>query len=252
MAGELDGKVAVVTGGARGLGRAIADRLAAAGAQIVAVDLAATLDAAALPATWQAEAIDIGADESAERLAALGERLGAVHVAVANAGVVPPWRRTEELDAAEWKRASDVNVWGVAATLAGLTPAMRRAGRASAVLMASINGYRAHPRQMLYTATKHAVVGIMRAAALDLGPDGIRVNALAPGPIATEALKARVATRHAGGGPSPDAAFAQLAAGNALSRLATEAEVAEAAFWLACDASSGVTGQLLPVEAGMG
>ncbi len=252
MTRQLENRVAVVTGGARGLGHAIAQRLDAAGATIVVVDLEATIAAASLPADWQAVALDIGASDSADRLRELGDRLGAVHVAIANAGVVPPWRRTEELDAAEWKRACNINVWGVAATLSGLAPAMKRAGRASAVLMASINGYHAHPRQMLYTATKHAVIGIMRAAALDLGPVGIRVNALAPGPIATDALKGRVDARHATGGPAPDEAFAQLAAGNALGRLATEAEVAEAAFWLASDASSGVTGQLLPVEAGMG
>ncbi len=251
MANELDGRLAVVTGGSRGLGRAIAHRLAGAGARIVVVDLDRAIAESTLPGEWEALPIDIGAADSAARLRALGDRVGKVDIVIANAGVVPPWRRTEELDAAEWQRASDINVWGVAATLSGLAPAMRRAGRASAVLMASINGFKAHPRQMLYTATKHAVVGIMRAAALDLGPDGIRVNAIAPGPIATEALKSRVATRHEAGGPAPHDAFAQLAAGNALGRLATEAEVAEAAFWLASDGSSGVTGQLLPVEAGM-
>lgn len=249
---QLAGRTAVITGGSRGLGREIAQRLGEAGARVVIVDLDTALGEAPLPRGWEAEAVDIGADDAAGRLARLGARLGAVHVAVANAGVVPPWRPTEALDAGEWKRTADINVWGVAATLSGLVPAMRRAGGASAVLMASINGYRAHPRQMLYTATKHAVVGIMRAAALDLGPSGIRVNALAPGPVATEALRARIAARHEAGGPPVRDALAQLASGNALGRLATQAEVAQAALWLASDASSGVTGQLLPVEAGMG
>ena len=117
--------------------------------------------------------------------------------------------------------------------------------------MASINGYRAHPEQVLYTASKHAVIGVMRAAALDLGPDGIRVNALAPGAIATEALLGRVAERHAAGGPSPEAALAALSAETALRRLATEQDVAGVAHFLASDASAGMTGSVLPVEAGL-
>ena len=116
--------------------------------------------------------------------------------------------------------------------------------------MASINGYRAHPSQALYTATKHAVVGLMRAAALDLGPE-IRVNALAPGPILTEALRGRIEARAAAGGPAFGEAVAALEAQTALGRLATEGEVARAAAFLASDAASGLTGVLLPVEAGM-
>lgn len=252
MTWNLSECTAVVTGGARGLGRAIAERLQRGGARIVVVDLESTLGAVELPSGWLSEAIDLGADDAADRLRAVGDRLGTVEIVVANAGVVPPWRATEELEATEWRNAMQVNIWGVAATLSGLAPALKRSGRGSAVLMASINGYKAHPRQMLYTATKHAVVGIMRAAALDLGAGGVRVNAIAPGPIATEALLSRITSRHQAGGPGPEIALRELAATNALGRLATESEVAETAYWLASGASSGVTGQLFPVEAGMG
>jgi NAD(P)-dependent dehydrogenase (short-subunit alcohol dehydrogenase family) len=92
----------------------------------------------------------------------------------------------------------------------------------------------------------------MRAAALDLGRKGVRVNALAPGPIATEALETRVIARHAAGGPSPDVAFAALADETALGRMSTEDNVADAALYLASDLSSAVTGTLLPVECGLG
>jgi NAD(P)-dependent dehydrogenase (short-subunit alcohol dehydrogenase family) len=119
------------------------------------------------------------------------------------------------------------------------------------VLTASINGYRAHGEQILYTATKHAVVGLTRAAALDLGQRGVRVNALAPGPIATEALQGRIRSRHAAGGPALDEALAAFAGQTALGRMATEADVAAAALLLACDLSAGVTGTILPVECGL-
>jgi NAD(P)-dependent dehydrogenase (short-subunit alcohol dehydrogenase family) len=249
---ELQGRIAVVTGAAGGLGRAIADRLAQSGASIVAIDTGPALEQADLPADWRAEVIDLGADDALARQKALAEALDAVDIVVANAGLVPPWRGVAELDAREWQRVMAVNVWGVAATLGGFADALARTGRGAAVLMASINGYKAHPKQMLYTTSKHAVIGIMRTAALDLGPQGTRVNALAPGPIATEALLGRLAYRHGQGGPAPDTALAGLVADTALRRIATPEQVAEAAHFLASDAAAGITGVVLPVEAGLG
>jgi len=248
---DLTGRRAVVTGGSSGLGRAIAERLAEAGASITVVDLPQVLELADLPAGWASFAADLGTPDCQAALSGLANGMGAVDIVVANAGIVPPWRGVAQLDAAEWARVMAVNVWGVAATLGAFADALALSGHASAVLMASLNGYRAHPQQMLYTASKHAVIGVMRAAALELGPRGIRVNALAPGAIATQALLGRIATRHAGGGPAPDQALAALANETALRRMVTPEQVAAAAHWLASDASAGITGVVVPVEAGL-
>ncbi len=248
---DLTGRRAIVTGGCSGLGRAIAQRLAAAGAAITIVDVPQALDAAGLPAGWHSFAADLGTPDCQAALRGLADAMGTVDIVIANAGLVPPWRGVAELDAAEWARVMAVNVWGVAATLGGFAAALARSGRGSAVVMASINGYRAHPKQMLYTASKHAVVGVMRAAALELGPAGTRVNALAPGAIATQALLDRIATRHAKGGPAPEAALAGLAADTALRRMVTPEQVAATAHWLASDASAGITGVVVPIEAGL-
>jgi NAD(P)-dependent dehydrogenase (short-subunit alcohol dehydrogenase family) len=245
MSGPLQDRNAVVTGGARGLGRAIAARLAQAGAAITVIDTAP----GDLPEAWRVEALDLTAPDAESRLAALATR--PTDILVANAGTVPPWRGIADLDMAEWDRVMAVNVRGVAVALKAFAPALARSAHASAIVMASINAERAHPKQALYTASKHAVLGLMRAAALDLGPRGIRVNALAPGPVATEALQARIASRHAGGGPAPAEAFAALAAETALGRIATAAQVADAALFLASDAAAGITGQILPVECGL-
>lgn len=249
VAQDLAGRHAVITGGAGGLGRAIADRLFVAGAQITVVDLPGTLSG--LPPDWGRFACDLGALDAKARLEGLAEDLGQVDIVIANAGVVPPWRGVATLDPAEWQSVMAINVWGVAATLGAFAQPLSRSGRGAAVVMASINGYRAHPRQVLYSASKHAVIGVMRAAALDLGPSGVRVNAIAPGAIATQALMGRVRTRHAEGGPSPDTALAAIAAEAAMGRLATAEEVAGVAHFLASDASSGMTGAVLPVEAGL-
>lgn len=248
---DLAGRKAVVTGGCSGLGRVIAERLAGAGASIMVVDLPQALATAELPDSWNGFAVDLGTEDCQAALRGLAKTMGTVDIVIANAGVVPPWRGVADLDAAEWARVMAINVWGVAATLGAFATALARSGRGSAVVMASINGYRAHPQQMLYTASKHAVVGVMRAAALELGAAGTRVNALAPGAIATQALLDRINTRHAKGGLAPDAALAALAAETALKRMVTPEQVAATTHWLASDASAGITGVVVPIEAGL-
>ena len=246
---DLAGRRAVVTGGGRGLGRAIAGRLARAGAAITVIDLPHALQA--MPPEWACAPIDLTACDAEDRLREVAGIQGRVDILVANAGAVPPWRGIDRLERAEWERVMSLNVWAVAQTLGTFVPALARSDHASAILMASINGYRAHPKQVLYTASKHAVIGVMRAAALDLGSKGIRVNALAPGPVATEALLSRIQSRHEQGGPAPADALAALADESALGRIATAEDIANAAHFLASDSSAGMTGTVLPVEAGL-
>ncbi|MDO8185262.1 SDR family oxidoreductase [Conexibacter sp. JD483] len=270
----LRDRVALVTGAANGLGATIAATLAAAGARGVALDREPVAEP---PADWLGLAADV-TDPAALRaaLTTTVERFGRLDVVVANAGVVPPWRATAELDAAEWDRVSSVNVRGVADTIAAAAPALAKAARtplpgaaaalvragergaptpprggASVIAIASINARKAHPRQALYSATKHAVVGVVRATALDLGADGIRVNAVAPGAIATDALLGRMARRAAAGGLAADDALAAAAQETALGRIATAEEVAQTVLFLASDLASGVTGQVIPVDAGI-
>ncbi|WP_374433483.1 SDR family NAD(P)-dependent oxidoreductase [Tabrizicola sp.] len=249
MTHDLEGRTAVVTGAAQGLGRAIADRLAQAGARIVAVDLPDRLTL--LPDIWEGVAVDLSASTAQDDLHGLASRLGPVSIVVANAGLVPPWRGVESLDAAEWQRVMTVNVWGVAITLGAFAAGLAASGHGSALVMASINGYCAHPKQVLYTASKHAAIGVMRSAAQDLGPRGVRVNALAPGPIATEALTDRMVMRAAAGGLPVADALAEMASGTMLGRIATPQDVANLAHFLAGDGAAGLTGHVYPVEAGL-
>src|SRR5439155_18526299 len=121
----------------------------------------------------------------------------------------------------------------------------------SLVVIASLNAWRGDPNLIAYTASKHAVLGLVRSVALDLGSRGIRVNAIAPGPVATDAMVGRMRRREAPPGLPVDEALAAAARQTALGRIATVDEVAGAALFLASDLSSGVTGQLLHVDAGI-
>jgi NAD(P)-dependent dehydrogenase (short-subunit alcohol dehydrogenase family) len=246
---DLTGRRAVVTGAGRGLGYAIAHRLAQSGASITAIDLIGSLTG--MPEQWARVPIDLTASDAEKKLAEVAGVHEVTDILVANAGLVPPWRSVDALVRTEWDKVMTLNVWAVAQTLGAFAPFLARSDHASVIVMASINSFSAQPKQMLYTASKHAVIGVMRAAAMDLGPQGIRVNALAPGPIATDAMLSRLEARHSDGGPEPKIALDQLASNAALKRLATDNDVANAAYFLASDASAGITGSIIPVEAGL-
>ncbi len=247
--GLLSGRVAVVTGGANGIGAAIVRAFAEAGARGAVIDQGGTTPV--VPEAWTALTADVSDARSLEAafssVVGTFERLDAV---VANAGVVPPWTSTAQIDLEEWEQVFSVNVRGVMLTVRQAVRAMT--GRGGAIVaMSSLNGWRGDPHIPAYAASKHAVVGLVRSVAADVGRLGIRVNAVAPGPIGTDALLARMAARSASGGLTVEQALEKAAASAALGRMATVDEVADAVLFLASDLSSGITGQLLPVDAGI-
>jgi NAD(P)-dependent dehydrogenase (short-subunit alcohol dehydrogenase family) len=252
--GLLHGRVAVVTGGAGGIGTAIARAFAEAGASGAVIDqpgAASGLPDNWLPGHWVTVSADVCVSRSLE--AAFSEIVATfekVDVVVANAGIVPPWTSTEAIDLEEWERVFAVNTRGVMLTIRQAVRAM--SGRGGAIVaMSSLNGWKGDPHIPSYVASKHAVVGLVRSVAADVGRLGIRVNAVAPGPIATDALLGRMAARSASGGLAVEEALSHAGESTALGRIATVDEVANCVLFLASDLASGVTGQLLPVDAGI-
>jgi NAD(P)-dependent dehydrogenase (short-subunit alcohol dehydrogenase family) len=240
----LEGRAAVVTGGANGIGARIVERFASEGAHGLVLDLASALGKA--PDAWESAGVDVRDEASVEEAFA---RIGEIDVLVAAAGIVPGWCGTDSVDLAAWDEIFDVNVRGMVATFKHALPRLRDG--ASIVAIGSINSLRGDPRIASYVASKHAVLGLVRSAALELGTRGIRVNALGPGPVATDALIARMATRERERGIPVATALASAAEQTALGRMVTVDDVAGAALFLASDLSSGVTGQLLAVDGGL-
>lgn len=243
----LDGRRALITGGGNGIGAEVARRFAAAGATGVVLDLPGADEP--VPG-WRVLPVDVRDEDAIAAACAEAARLlGGLDAVVAAAGVVPSRQSPAELDLGDFDRVQAINVRGVAATVKHTAPLL--GDGAAIVAVASLNSWRGDPNLTSYAASKHAVLGIVRSAALALGPAGVRVNAVAPGPIATDALRARMAARAVAGGPAVADALAAAAADTALRRIATTAEVADVIAFLASDLSSAVTGQLVPVDGGI-
>ncbi|MFA4928888.1 MAG: SDR family oxidoreductase [Patulibacter sp.] len=237
----------IVTGGASGIGAATVARFAADGAVGVALD---RTPVEGLPDGWTSATVDVTDDAAvAAAFASALEILGGLDVLVAAAGIVPPWQPTGTLSLEDYDRTMAVNVRGVVAAIEQSAPALRSGG--AIVVVGSLNSWRGDPNLTAYAASKHAVLGVVRSAALSLGPRGVRVNAVAPGPVATEALRARVAARVETSGGDAAEAFAALAAGTALGRIATVDDVVDAIAFLAGPGSAATTGHLLPVDGGI-
>ncbi len=182
--GELDGKVALVTGAAQGIGRAIAGGLAAAGARIVVADLHGAQESAAAFPDGVGITADVADEDSVRRLAAEAvDRCGTVDILVNNAGLYASleMRSFLEIPLDEWRRVMDVNVASMFLTCRAIVPVMREHGGGKIVNISSGTPFRGVPFLLHYVTSKGAIVAFTRALAKELGKDNVHVNCVAPG-----------------------------------------------------------------------
>jgi NAD(P)-dependent dehydrogenase (short-subunit alcohol dehydrogenase family) len=184
MSGVLDRKVAIVTGGAQGIGRAIADRLAAGGARIVIADLKGAEEAAAGFADGVGLTVDVSSEDDVARMTSeTVERCGAIDILVNNAGLYAslPMRPFEQIPVDEWRQVMDVNVLSMFLTCRAVVPQMREHGGGRIVNISSGTPFRGVPFVLHYVTSKGAIVAFTKALAKELGGDEILVNCVAPG-----------------------------------------------------------------------
>ncbi|MGH9258804.1 MAG: mycofactocin-coupled SDR family oxidoreductase [Acidimicrobiales bacterium] len=250
--GELDGKVALVTGAARGLGQAICTALAGSGADIIATDLSDLDDTAAAVTRSGRRVVAREADvrDQGSLDAAVGDgvaQLGGLDIVVANAGI-SNWSRFWEMPEHQWVTMLDVNLGGVWRTFKAAAPVLIEQARGGSIIaISSVAGLKALPGQAHYSAAKHGVVGLVGSAAIELGPYGVRVNSVHPWGVNTRlAHDPEVATILADN-PTYAGSFGSVLPAPTL---AEPADVAHAVVWLASDAARCVTGIQLPVDMG--
>jgi NAD(P)-dependent dehydrogenase (short-subunit alcohol dehydrogenase family) len=246
--GRLEGKVCVVTGGGSGIGRATALLMAEEGAAAVLIagrrqqEIEATARACEEMGTEAcAIATDITREEEVERLiATVIARYGRLDVAFNNAGFQERRAPLEAQDSAVYDTVFDTNVRGVFLCLRHQLPLMFAQGSGRIVINASVSGFRnPNPGLSLYSASKAAVLSLVRSAAMEAAPRGVSINAIAPGRVLTDMML------RSGVGD-----MASVAAGLPLRRMGKAEEVAEAVVWLLSDASSYVVGHVLAADGG--
>jgi len=247
----LEGRHALVTGGGRGIGRAIAAALTAAGARVAIVGRSESslADAVADGAAAEHATADVTDEEA---FAAAVQRLAGdlpFTIAVANAGAVKsaPFRRS---DAALFRRMLELNLIGVVSTFQAVLPGMVAAGHGRLIALASTAGHRGYPYVSAYCAAKHAVIGLVKALALESARSGVTVNAICPGYTDTDMVAGGVAAITAKTGKSPENAQAELVKDNPQGRLIRPDEVATAALYLCLPGADAVTGQSLILNGG--
>lgn len=242
----LQGKTALVTGGALGIGRAICELFAREGANVMVCDIldeAGADTVAAIQAAGGRAAychLDVTRhDDHVSALIEIESMFGGLDIACNNAGISGEFRNTADHTADTWQKVIDINLTGVFLGVRLQIPAMQKRGGGSIVNISSILGQVGHEELSPYVAAKHGVVGLTRTIALEYGRSGIRCNAVGPAFIKTRLID-----------NLPEEAQQGLAALHALGRLGDASEVAELVCWLASSRASFITGNYYAADGG--
>jgi NAD(P)-dependent dehydrogenase (short-subunit alcohol dehydrogenase family) len=247
---DLDGKVIVITGAARGIGQEYARYFAGLGARVVAADIkdcAQTLDLVKTePGTAIGASVDVASATSASEMAQTAlAAFGRIDALVNNAALYGGLKggRFDAIDEVDWDAAMAVNVKGIWNCCKAVVPALRQIGGGSIVNIASLAATYGMPYGLHYTTSKAAVIGLTRGLARELGRDNIRVNAVAPSAVLTEGTREFFAEK-------ADKALDVIRTNQAIARTLESADLVGTVHWLVSDASKLVTGQTIAVDGG--
>ncbi len=241
----------LITAGAGGIGYAIAAAFGGAGAgvHVVDVDGAAVAAARAAHPAWLASVADV-ADEGAVAgvFAAHLQRFGGIDVLVNGAGIAGPTALLEEISAADWRRCLAVNLDAAFLCCRAAIPDMRRRGRGVIINISSTAGWHGYPLRAPYAASKWALLGLTKSIAMELGPAGIRVNAICPGSVDGERMGRVIAAEAARKGVDEAEIRRMYTMSASLRTFVNASDIADAALFLASPGAAKITGQTLNVD----
>jgi 3-hydroxybutyrate dehydrogenase len=251
MSAHLRSSHALVTGGGRGIGRAIASALAQSGATVTVLGRdRATLEAAvAAGAAHFAATADVADQAAVSAAIAQASARQPIDILVANAGIAAsaPFARS---DAALFQRMMDVNFMGVVHAVQAALPSMKGRPYGRIVAVASTAGLKGYAYVSAYSAAKHAVIGLVRSLALELASSNVTVNAVCPGFTETDLVAGSIDNIMSKTGRTREQAIAELASHNPQKRLIQPSEVADAVLWLCSESAGAITGQAIAVAGG--
>jgi NAD(P)-dependent dehydrogenase (short-subunit alcohol dehydrogenase family) len=251
---QLEGQRALITAGAGGIGRVMTETFVAAGARVHICDIDQwSLDETVLAVNGvTASLCDVSDTEQVSRLFADVEtQLGGLDVLVNNAGIAGPTARVEEIAIEDWKRCIDVDLNGMFYCTRLAVPMLKAAGGGCVINLSSVAGRLGFPLRTPYAAAKWAVVGFTKSLSMELGGDGIRVNAIQPGVVEGQRIDGVIQARATTLGTTVEEERARLLANVSLHSTVSAQEIADLALYLASDLGLHVTGQALSLCAGV-
>lgn len=238
----------LITAGANGIGLVMARTFAALGDRVWVTDVDEAA-IAALPPGMRGTLCDAGAEAAMDLLfAEIGRDWGGLDIAIANAGIKGPTAAIEEMPLEGWHQCLGVNLDGAMLLARGAARLMKPAGKGVITFISSTSGLYGTPFRAPYVAAKWGVIGLMKTVAMELGPFGIRANAICPGSVNGPRIDLVIEAEAAAKGMTPDAVRQGYASGTAMKRLTDAEDVAEMAVFLASDGARMVSGQALAVD----
>jgi NAD(P)-dependent dehydrogenase (short-subunit alcohol dehydrogenase family) len=254
---ELEGKVAVITGGGYGIGKEIALTYARAGANLVltARTPGPLEETSAAVEKLGAKSITVRTDVAKEAdcvqmVEATIKAFGRVDILVNNAGIAGPTKRSTDMSLAEWQEVLDINLTGAWLASRAAIPAMVKQKTGNILMISSGAGRRGYPFRSPYAASKWAMIGLTQTLAGEWGVEGIRVNCICPGAVEGDRIERVIQARAEATKTPYEQVKRNFTATAAMQRMVTEEEVARVSLFLASDLSAGVTGQTINVDAG--
>jgi NAD(P)-dependent dehydrogenase (short-subunit alcohol dehydrogenase family) len=238
----------LVTAGASGIGRAMAEKFATKGCQIWVADI----DSKSLqecPETWRKTCLDVTSERAVGTLyGELAAEWGGLDTLCANAGIAGPTAKVENIAVDDWRRCLSVNLDGPFLFAQHAARLMKPAGGGAIILTSSTAGIYGYPNRSPYAAAKWGVIGFMKTLAMELGPFGIRANAICPGGVEGPRMEGVMAREAAEKGTTRDAIYQGYTSGVSMRTFVTSEDVAEMAAFLASDSGRFVSGQVIAVD----